>query len=39
MELGTEQQEETTVKVETEPEMKPAVKLEPKTEPEDELLM
>lgn len=34
MELGAEQQqEEVTVKVETEPEMKP------KTEPEDEVLM
>ncbi|XP_060718299.1 DNA polymerase alpha catalytic subunit isoform X2 [Tachysurus vachellii] len=40
MELGAEQQqEEATVKVETEPEMKPAVRLEPKTEPEDEVLI
>lgn len=39
MELGTEQQEETAVKAETELEAKPSVKMEPKTEPEDEVLM
>lgn len=35
MELGTDQQEEPAVKAEA----KPSVKVEPKTEPEEEVLM